>query len=89
LELLVVTREAEELQTSKSMAETFTATASLTKQHGLLLKILEASSGELTKHQRQALFILWKREEPLTNEERGFLWMKATGSLVHIENPMN
>jgi hypothetical protein len=55
----------------------------------LLLDIIGTSTEPLTKHQRQALFILWKRDEPLSDFERGQLWIKATGAMALIKNPMN
>ena len=44
---------------------------------------------DLDKHQRNSLFILWKKKEPLSIEERGLLWMRGTGASKKLADPIN
>ena len=50
------------------------------KQHDIVTDMLWNNT-LLDDIQRQSLYLLWKLDEPLSKEERGRLWLVATGAL--------
>jgi hypothetical protein len=52
----------------------------------VLLRDILWNNSVLDEGHRQTLFILWKRDEPLSNEERGKLWLVATGAENQLQS---